>query len=63
MWISLTYGAIKGKQKAIALQAALTKLALTDFFRDSFNDVPLTIQEKRALFYKTRHILESSELK
>ncbi|MGK7900399.1 MAG: hypothetical protein AB4352_03100 [Hormoscilla sp.] len=49
----ITYGAIKGKQKAIALQAALTKLALTDFFRDSFNDVPLTIQEKRALFYKT----------
>ena len=49
----ITYGAIKGKQKAISLQTALTKIALIDFFRDSFNDVPLTIQEKRALFYKT----------
>ena len=45
----IAYGTIKGKQKAIALQTALTKIALTDFFRDSFNDVPLTIPEKRSL--------------
>ena len=49
----ITYGVIKGKQKAIALQTALTKIALTDFFRDSFNDVPINTQEKRSLFYKT----------
>ena len=49
----ITYGVIKKKKKAIALQTALTKIALIDFFRDSFNDVPLTIQEKRSLFYKT----------
>ena len=49
----IAYGTIKGKQKAIALQTALTKIALTDFFRDSFNDVPLTTQDRRSLFYKT----------
>ena len=31
----------------------LTGFDIIDFFRDSFNDVPLTIQEKRSLFYKT----------
>ena len=49
----ITYGVIKKKKKAIALQTALTKIALIDFFRDSFNDVPLTTQDRRSLFYKT----------
>jgi len=47
----IIYGAIKNKPQAIALQISLTKMSLTDFFRDSFKETPLTIEEKRALFY------------
>ncbi len=48
----ITYGVIKGKQKAIAFQSALTKIALTDFFRDAFGETQLNINEKRKLFYQ-----------
>ena len=45
---------VQGKKKAaIALQKSFTQLALNDFFRDAFGQVPLTIEEKRILFYKT----------
>jgi hypothetical protein len=48
----ILYGATQGKKEAISLQLALTKLSLNDFFRDAFGDRPLTIEEKRALFYQ-----------
>lgn len=43
----------QNQQAAIALQLSLTELSLLDFFRDAFGEVPLTIDEKRTLFYKT----------
>jgi len=43
----------KGKKAALALQLSLTTVALNDFFRDAFGDRPLSIEEKRRLFYKT----------
>ncbi len=48
----ITYGVQKGKKKAIALQSALMKVALTDFFRDAFEENQLSVDEKRKLFYK-----------
>lgn len=42
-----------GKKAALALQLSLTKLALNDFFRDAFGELPLSIDEKRRLFYET----------
>ena len=48
----ITYGVIKKKQKAIAFSTALTKIALTDFFRDAFGETQLNIDEKRKLFYQ-----------
>jgi hypothetical protein len=47
----ILYAATKGKPQAIALQMALTDMALTDFFRDAFGMRPLDINEKRARFY------------
>lgn len=41
------------KKAAIALQKSFTKLALTDFFRDAFGEPPLSIEQKRKLFYET----------
>jgi hypothetical protein len=49
----ILYAAIQGKKEAIALQLSFTKISLNDFFRDAFNERPLTIEEKRHLFYKT----------
>jgi len=49
----ILYAASKGKKAALALQLSLTKLALNDFFRDAFGDRPLSIDEKRQLFYET----------
>ena len=43
----------KNRQAAIALQLSFTELSLLDFFRDAFGERPLTIDEKRELFYKT----------
>jgi hypothetical protein len=46
--------AIQSKKKAaIALNRAFTKLALVDFFKEAFDEPPLTIKEKRQLFYET----------
>ncbi|RMG10996.1 MAG: hypothetical protein D6728_09560, partial [Cyanobacteria bacterium J055] len=42
-----------GKKAALALQRSLTQVALNDFFRDAFGEPPLTIEEKRRLFYET----------
>lgn len=45
--------AIQDKKKAaLALQLSLTKIALNDFFRDAFGEPPLTIDEKRRIFYE-----------
>ena len=48
----IAYATSKGKKAALALQLALTKVALNDFFRDAFGDPPLTIDQKRDLFYQ-----------
>lgn len=47
----LLYGVQSSKPQAIALQLALTDMALTDFFRDAFGLRALSIDEKRAKFY------------
>ena len=49
----IVYAVGDGKKAALALQLSLSCLALNDFFRDAFNEIPLTIDEKRTLFYKT----------
>jgi hypothetical protein len=48
----ISYAVFDGKQAALALQLALTELSLTDFFRDAFGEPPLSIEEKRQLFYE-----------
>jgi len=48
----IVYAVSKGKKAALALQLSLTKLALNDFFRDAFGEPPLSIEEKRRLFYE-----------
>jgi hypothetical protein len=48
----VAYATSKQKKEAFALQLALTKMAVNDFFRDAFGLSPLTIDEKRSLFYK-----------
>lgn len=49
----ILYAASNGKKAALALQRSLTQVALNDFFRDAFGEPPLTIEEKRRLFYET----------
>ena len=49
----IIYAVQNKKKAAIALQKSFTQLALNDFFRDAFGEIPLTIDEKRTLFYKT----------
>lgn len=48
----IAYATSRGKKAAIALQLALTEVALNDFFRDAFGEPPLSIDQKRELFYK-----------
>ena len=48
----LVYGVQQNRPQAIALQVALTDMALTDFFRDAFGLRPLSIDEKREQLYK-----------
>lgn len=48
----IAYAVSKGKKAALALQLALTEVALNDFFRDAFGEPPLSIEEKRELFYQ-----------
>jgi hypothetical protein len=47
----LVYGVQQHKPQAIALQMALTDMALSDFFRDAFGLRALSIDEKRDKFY------------
>lgn len=49
----IIYAVQKKKKAAIALNKAFTKLALIDFFREAFGEPPLSIEEKRELFYAT----------
>lgn len=48
----IAYAVFDGKRAALALQMALTEVALNDFFVDAFGEPPLTIEEKRQLFYE-----------
>lgn len=48
----IVYAVSKGKKAALALQLSLTRVALNDFFRDAFGEPPLSIEEKRRLFYE-----------
>lgn len=48
----IVYAVSQKKKAALALQLSLTKLALNDFFRDAFGEPPLSIEEKRRLFYE-----------
>jgi hypothetical protein len=49
---TIVYAVSKGKKAALALQLSLTKVALTDFFISAFGHEPLSIEEKRRLFYE-----------
>jgi hypothetical protein len=48
----IAYAVFDGKKAALALQLSLTRMALNDFFRDAFGEAPLSIDEKRSLFYQ-----------
>lgn len=48
----ISYAVFDGKRPALALQLALTEVALNDFFRDAFDEPPLSIEEKRRIFYE-----------
>jgi hypothetical protein len=48
----ISYAVFDGKRAALALQLALTEVALNDFFREAFGEPPLSIDEKRNLFYE-----------
>lgn len=49
----ISYATFDGKRPALALQLALTEVALNDFFRDAFGEPPLSIEDKRQLFYES----------
>jgi hypothetical protein len=48
----ISYAVFDGKKAALALQLALTEVALNDFFVNAFGDPPLSVEEKRRLFYE-----------
>jgi hypothetical protein len=48
----IIYAVSKGRRAALALQLSLTEVALNDFFVDAFGESPLSIEEKRRLFYE-----------
>lgn len=48
----IVYAVLQGKRAALALQLSLTQVALNDFFRDAFGEPPLSIEQKRRLFYE-----------
>lgn len=48
----IAYASSQGRKGAIALQTALVTMSLNDFFRDAFGESPLSIDEKRKLFYE-----------
>lgn len=47
----ISYAVFDKKRAALALQLALTEVALNDFFVEAFGGQPLSIDEKRQLFY------------
>ena len=49
----IVYGVMDRRPAALALQLSLTRLSLNDFFLDAFGEPPLSIEEKRRLFYET----------
>jgi hypothetical protein len=49
----ILYAASKGNPEAVALADALLSMSLTDLFRDTFGERPLTLDEKRAAFYRS----------
>lgn len=49
----LRYADKQGRQSAGAILDALSELSLIDFFRDAFGEPPLSIEEKRRLFYES----------
>lgn len=49
----IVYAVMDKRPAALALQLSLTRLSLNDFFLDAFGEPPLTIDEKRQLFYET----------
>lgn len=49
----IVYAVMDKRPAALALQLSLTRLSLNDFFLDAFGEPPLTIEEKRRLFYET----------
>lgn len=48
----IAHAVFDGKKAALALQLALSEVALNDFFREAFSEPPLSIEEKRRLFYE-----------
>lgn len=48
----LRYADKQDKPSAGAILDALSELSLLDFFRDAFGEPPLSIEEKRRLFYE-----------
>lgn len=48
----LRYADKQDKKSAGAILDALSELSLLDFFRDAFGEEPLTIEEKRRIFYE-----------
>ena len=48
----IAYASSNQKKAALALQIALVKMSLNDFFRDAFGERPLSVSEKRQLFYE-----------
>ena len=50
--VLVIHGVQQGKTEAIAMNLAFLEMSLSDFFRDAFGEAPLTIDEKRELFYK-----------
>lgn len=47
------FSALRGKKEAIAIQRAISRTGLEDWFRLSFGQEQLTLEEKRERFYKS----------
>lgn len=49
----IVFAVSRRRKAALALQLSLTEVSLNDFFRDAFGEPPLSIEEKRKIFYET----------
>ncbi|MFB2834108.1 hypothetical protein [Floridanema evergladense] len=49
----IVFAVSRRRKAALALQLSLTEVSLNDFFRDAFGEPPLSIEEKRRVFYET----------